>query len=267
MTTGASKYQPQGGVRAGQRSVPQISAVSTRHGVFQTSMMSALLDGIYDGDMTVGELLGRGSFGIGTFTGLDGEMIVLEGRCFQLRVDGSCHEARMDQHTPFATVTNFVPNVTYELPVAMTRAHVSEVVDRMTFSPNYLYALRITGTFRWVTTRTVQKQEKPYRPMTKVTEHEPVLRHEAVRGVVAGFRTPLYEQGINVPGCHVHFVDDARTSGGHVLDFVAEAGATVELCVGTDLQVRLPITTDFQTANLVPDDLVEQISKTEQHKG
>jgi len=33
--------------------------------VFQTSLLSALLDGVYDGDMTIGELLTHGDFGLG----------------------------------------------------------------------------------------------------------------------------------------------------------------------------------------------------------
>ena len=39
--------------------------------------------------MTLAELLGHGSFGIGTFNGLDGEMVILGGTCYRLRGDGS----------------------------------------------------------------------------------------------------------------------------------------------------------------------------------
>ena len=62
-----------------------------RHGseVYQTSTMGALLDGVYDGDVTIRELLQHGDFGLGTFNGLDGEMLVLDGICYQLRGDGS----------------------------------------------------------------------------------------------------------------------------------------------------------------------------------
>jgi acetolactate decarboxylase len=51
----------------------------SRHEIFQTSLMSALLDGVYEGEMTVRDLLGHGSFGIGTFNGLDGEMLIVDG--------------------------------------------------------------------------------------------------------------------------------------------------------------------------------------------
>ncbi|MCI1206951.1 MAG: acetolactate decarboxylase, partial [Microbacteriaceae bacterium] len=82
-----------------------------RNAVFQTSLMSALLDGIYQGNMTIGELLTHGSFGLGTFEGLDGEMIVLDGVSYQMRVDGTVHPAALDQVTPFAVVTNLVPQI------------------------------------------------------------------------------------------------------------------------------------------------------------
>lgn len=235
-----------------------------RHEVFQTSLMSALLDGIYDGEMTIGELLGHGNFGLGTFDGLDGEMVILDSVCYQLRGDGGASLARQDQRTPFAVVTNFVPNIRQELPENLARKQVSAIVDHLTMSPNYLYALRIVGDFEWVRTRTVVLQQKPYPPMTKATEGEPVIEHRDVRGIVAGFRTPIYEQGISVPGCHAHFIDDARTRGGHVMDFQLRSGY-VELCLGTDLRMSLPLTEAFRSANLSPEDLADQISKTEAH--
>ena len=55
-----------------------------RNEVFQTGLMSQLLDGVYDGEMTIGELLSHGNFGVGTFNGLDGEMVVLDGACYQV---------------------------------------------------------------------------------------------------------------------------------------------------------------------------------------
>ena len=65
--------------------------VAHRHGseVYQTSTMGALLDGVYDGDVTIAELLTHGDFGLGTFNHLDGEMVVLDGVCHHLRSDGS----------------------------------------------------------------------------------------------------------------------------------------------------------------------------------
>jgi len=58
------------------------------------------------------------------------------------------------------------------------------------------------------------------------------------------------------------FIDAARTSGGHVLDYVVDK-ATVELCPASDLELRLPLTQEFSRANLSPEDLDSQLHTTE----
>lgn len=235
---------------------------STRHEIFQTSLMSALLDGVYEGDLTVRELLETGDFGIGTFNALDGEMLIVDGTCYQLRADGTSTEASTDSRTPFAVTTTFVPHVERDLVSGSLRAEASTQIDEMTASANYMYALRIDGDFEWITMRTVVKQSKPYRPLTEATDEEEIVELRNVTGTVVGFRTPVYETGIGVPGCHAHFVTEDRTQGGHVLDFKL-ASARAGLCLGTDLRLRLPLTDAFRDAHLAPEDLAAQLEKTE----
>lgn len=235
-----------------------------RHQIFQTSVMSALLDGVYDGDLTIGELLTHGDFGLGTFNALDGELLVLDGVAHQLTADGGARQATADQQTPFAVVTHFVPHLTLQPPPGATRAEVAALTVAALPSHNLLYGVRMTGHFARVSTRTVVRQTPPYRPLVDVTRGEPVLEHLDVDGVVAGFRTPAYEGGIGVPGGHVHFIDAAQHRGGHVLDFMADR-ITVEVCIGTDLHLSLPMTDAFAHADLDPDDVDAQIEATERH--
>jgi len=47
-----------------------------------------LLEGIYDGETTYGELKQHGGFGLGTLNGLDGEMVGLDGKFYQVKTDG-----------------------------------------------------------------------------------------------------------------------------------------------------------------------------------
>lgn len=235
-----------------------------RHAIFQTSVMSALLDGVYDGDLTIAELLTHGDFGLGTFDALDGELLVLESVPFQLTAGGGARRARPDQTTPFAVVTTFVPHLTFTPSAGATRAEVAEQTVARLPSHNLLYGVRMTGRFRRVTTRTVVRQTKPYRPLVEVTRGEPVVEHLDVDGIVAGFRTPAYEGGIGVPGGHVHFLDAEQRRGGHVLDFLADR-ITVEVCIGTDLHLSLPMTESFAHADLDPEDVDEQIDAAERH--
>jgi len=172
----------------------------TRHEIFQTSLISALAQGVYEDEMTLAELLGHGSFGIGTFNGLDGEMIILGGVCYRLRGDGSVSVPELTERTPYAVVTNFVPSLSRSLTGPMTREEFSRAIDAFVPSSNYMYALRVTGRFAWASARTVTKQDRPYRPMIEATDGEEIARHEDFSGTIAGFRTPLYESGISVAG-------------------------------------------------------------------
>src|SRR5580692_860460 len=125
--------------------------------VYQTSTIAALLDGIYDGDVTIAELLTHGDFGLGTFdhlavevvelveaedavgeedrdrhvdfglgtfNHLDGEMVVLDGVCHHLRSDGSASVAAPDDRTPFAAVTWFKPETTIPVTATTSRAEL-----------------------------------------------------------------------------------------------------------------------------------------------
>ena len=236
-----------------------------RHLIYQTSLMSALLDGIYDGETTVATLLEHGDFGLGTFNALDGEMLILDGICYRMRADGTVTPAEGDERTPFAVVTEFRPTVSIPVTTPATRDEAVRLITDTLQSSNYLYAVRLTGEFEWVRVRAVERQEKPYRPMSEAIRGEKTIEFGRSAGVVAGFRTPLYGQGIGVPGGHVHYIDADRRHGGHVLDFKLLSG-TIDICIGTDLHLELPLTAEFKNAELSPDDLADQVEQTENHR-
>ena len=57
--------------------------------LYMSSPINALLEGFYRDDVTIATLRDKGDFGIGTFNNLDGELIALDGRYFQLDLDGN----------------------------------------------------------------------------------------------------------------------------------------------------------------------------------
>ncbi|CDL10583.1 Alpha-acetolactate decarboxylase [Klebsiella pneumoniae IS46] len=65
--------------------------------LYQTSLMSALLSGVYEGSTTIADLLKHGDFGLGTFNELDGELIAFSSQVYQLRADGSARKAQPEQ--------------------------------------------------------------------------------------------------------------------------------------------------------------------------
>ena len=77
------------------------------HTLFQVSTSAALVEGLYQGAVKVERLLSHGDFGLGTFIDLDGEMVVLDGACYQVSSDGTVSDVEGDRLIPYAVVTRF----------------------------------------------------------------------------------------------------------------------------------------------------------------
>ena len=67
---------------------------------FQVGTLDALIDGRYDGDTTMGELLAHGDLGLGTVQHLGGELIVIDGEAFVVDGDGAVHPVPPETPVP-----------------------------------------------------------------------------------------------------------------------------------------------------------------------
>ena len=208
------------------------------HVLFQASTIGALIDGGYEGDVTLGELAERGDQGLGTLNALDGEMIVLDGRFYRANVEGTIHEVGPDELTPFAVVTRFQPGSTLTLDGSLSQKQVFGLIEsELGDSPSC--AVRVDARFAFVRARSVPRQDPPYRPLTEVVAEQHVFEIGETEGTMVGFRFPEYAEGIEVGGWHLHFITADRSRGGHVLDFEIEEG-TVAIDPSSDLHVELP---------------------------
>ncbi len=241
-----------------------LAHVADRHDdeVYQFSTIGALLEGVYDGDVTVAEILRHGDFGLGTFNHLDGEMVILDGVCYRLRADGSASRAAPTDRSPFAAVTRFHSDFEIAITTRTDRAEVAGAIDGQIESANLIYAIKITGRFAELRTRTVMAQQPPYPPLTQATEEQAETAFTDVDGTVVGFRTPDFEQGISVAGYHLHFLNSDHTGGGHVLDFSLERG-NVAVSGASQLHLSLPTSGAFLGAQLSGPDVAERINKAE----
>ncbi|MGH3668773.1 MAG: acetolactate decarboxylase, partial [Acidimicrobiia bacterium] len=78
-----------------------------RHSLFQVSTSNALVQGVFSGAVTVRDLKRNGDFGLGTFDGLDGELVMLDGICYRATGGGVVTSPPDDARVPFAVVTHF----------------------------------------------------------------------------------------------------------------------------------------------------------------
>jgi len=203
--------------------------------LFQHSAIKPLLEGGYEAGMTCGELRKHGDFGIGTFEGLDGEMVLLDGIIYQIRGDGRAYRVADSLGTPFAAVTFFRGKKVTPTTGLSDYGKLTDYLDRQLPTKNLFYAVRIDGTFKWVKTRSCFKQSPPYPRLVEAVRSQREFEMHNVRGTLVGFRCPDYVNGINVPGYHLHFITEDRTAGGHVLG-----------CIPDQLEIRIDTVADFQ---------------------
>ena len=217
--------------------------------ITQTSTLDALVNGIYEGEITLNELKKHGNFGLGTFNALEGEMVFLDGRFYQIAATGIVQNPDIHTKTPFAMVTYFETDQQLKLKNCIDYQVFEKEVDNILPTLNIFYALKIEGIFHLVKTRSVPRQEKPYKPLTEIVQTQPVFYFEKVRGTMVGFRCPPYVKSITVPGYHLHFLTEDGKSGGHVLDFTVQ-DASLEIDYTSGFFLILPSTSSFYTIDL-----------------
>lgn len=211
---------------------------------YQVSTIDALLAGAYQGTVECGELLARGDTGIGTFDNLDGEMIVLNRRIYQIKTDGQAYRPPGDATTPFATVVEFSADQTMELNNPVDMSGFEAVVDQAAPDENTIIAIKARGHFISAKCRSVPAQKPPFPPLAEVVRQQAVFDRANFDGTIVGFRCPPFVKGVNVPGYHLHLLADDGEYGGHILDFKMENGAvSIDNCEVFIIQLPPPGTT------------------------
>jgi len=185
--------------------------------LFQVSTLDALLNGRFDGLLPFGDLKKHGDFGLGTFDALNGEMIFLDHEVYQVRVDGRAYPVADAMKTPFAAVTFFEAEQTAVLEASLDCAGLEAAIDSLLPPQDIAYAVKVSGQFASLTTRSVAPQTRPYPGLADALRGQVEFALDDVEGTLVGFRLPAYMDGANVAGYHFHFLTEDRSAGGHVL--------------------------------------------------
>lgn len=83
--------------------------------LYQHGTLGALMAGLMDGTETIAHILEKGTLGLGTLHGLDGEVIFLDGVAYQGRSDGSVAQLDGSELTPYAAITDFTPDTSFSV--------------------------------------------------------------------------------------------------------------------------------------------------------
>lgn len=217
--------------------------------LFQVSTINALLEGIYDGEVSFGELKTHGDLGLGTFNSLDGEMTMIYGEVYQVRSDGKVYIMPDSAKTPFSVVTFFEEDTTIMLDSLLDYNSLEKFLDNKLPTENLIYAIKIEGLFKYVRTRSVPAQEKPYLPLAEVVKTQAEFEFHNEKGIMVGFRLPEFINGINIPKYHLHFITEDRRGGGHLLECETDR-VKIDVDFTGELFVSLPQIKEFYDADL-----------------
>lgn len=217
--------------------------------LYQYSLLSALMAGVYEGELSVAQLRSKGDLGLGTLNRLDGELVVVDGEVFDIPVNGRARRVGDNELTPFAAVTRFEADQTLELSDSLTLTELKEKLDQARGSNNLPYAVRIDGQFASIRTRSVPAQAPPYRPLTEVLKTQQEFEFSNVSGTILGFWMPEYADPANASGYHLHFITADRTAGGHLLEATIRS-ASAALDQTSEWLMDMPASGPFLTSGL-----------------
>ncbi|SKB93046.1 acetolactate decarboxylase [Lachnospiraceae bacterium] len=188
--------------------------------------------------------------GLGTFEDVDGEMIVLDGKCYRAQNNGDVVLAESKRGVPFASVCSFQA-MRQEKPEKMDT--IDQLKEWLTlcieedFGLNSMYSVRIDGVFSKIDARSesgTKAHHVTLKDALSVTQKAFIF--ENIKGSLVCVYYPDYMDGINAAGWHLHFLSEDRKHGGHVFDLSLTEG-NAAFCRITSVEVRIPDTPAFDT--------------------
>lgn len=243
------------------------AATADRETIQQVALLQSLAQGYFGGTVTVQQLRAAGDIGIGTFKGLNGEMIVLDGNVYQALGSGEVVIADDKETVPFANVTFFDNDITLPLTDIADKAALEERLNRVVKEKgeNSFYVIKLHTTFPEILFRSEYGSEEPYPTLVgALKEKQTEFTHKDITGTMVGLYCPGYMGGLNTPGWHFHFLSDDKKHGGHVLELSFQSG-DVQMDKTDAFAMMLPDDNHFQSLNLAKD-MKEDIRQAEQDK-
>jgi len=240
--------------------------------IFQFSTVSALIAGLATSGPQAAQLTGYGTHGLGTFTNLDGEMIMLDGKAWHMTTssDGQLpivKPAGAQQMLPFVQVTKFMPAFRSALSTGFSK---DELVDYFagaggegggTGGPNSFVPFSVTGSFKSVNVRIAGPRSHERENLAEVTARAKKWDLKDVKGTMFGVASPEWMQGVTVGGVHAHFLSDEGEGsgaqevrkGGHVLGFETGEKAVLEWAVTGRYHLGFPGDENWENLDLMAD--------------
>ena len=230
-------------------------AAADRESIAQVALLQSLAQGYFGGTITAGELRTLGDTGIGTFEGLNGEMIVLDGVVYQALGDGRVIVCPDETIIPFSNVTFFDNDISVKLSNISNKAAFEKVLNQAVKKNgvNSFYMIKIHTTFPSILFRSEYGSKEPYPTLVEALKGKQTeFTEKNIKGTIVGLYCPNYMGELNSVGWHFHFISDDKKKGGHVLELSVKDG-TVNMDQTDKFTMLLHDDKKFHNLNLAKD--------------
>ena len=225
--------------------------------LFQHNTLASLMAGVYEGSLTIDDLLKHGGFGLGTMNMIDGELIILDGHVYNAKGDKTVTEPDGSAQIPYGAVVNHNPLKETYVNELMQSSDIEKLVQSEFPSENVFYSIKMQGTFSKMHVRVIEKSTIGTK-FVDAAANQPEFMEENISGTVVGIWSPELFHGVSVAGFHLHFISDDKKFGGHIMDFEAskisiEIGMIDELVQNFSVQDQHFMKTDIDVSTILGD--------------
>jgi alpha-acetolactate decarboxylase len=224
-------------------------ASHTKNTVHQYSPTIALLNSIYEGDLTPQQMVQQGNIGLGTVNQLAGELIAVDGIVYTIDAEGGIKKAPKDLKSPNMTMINFQPKQTLEISNITSYGDLNDALNKHRTSKNSFYAYKIKGDFKYLKMASAHKVKNEDVSLFEYLDTRVMYTRENIKGTLVGLFTPNYLGNIVIPGMHFHFLSNDIKLGGHLEDIKFDH-LTVEVQEVNQVNLQLPQVEKFRTREL-----------------
>ncbi len=241
------------------------AASADRECLSQVNLLQSLAQGYLGGSFTVKDLRALGDTGIGTFKGVNGEMIVLDGTVYQALGSGKVVVADDAEIVPFSNVTFFEKDISLNLSDVADKAALENILTQTVREngENSFYMVKLHACFSHILFRSEYGSSEPFPTLVEALKGKQTeFIEKDITGTIVGLYCPPYMGGLNSTGWHFHFLSDDKKKGGHVLEVSVKDGEA-QLDKTNKFSMILQDDAVFQKMNLARD-MSEDIRSAEQ---
>lgn len=232
--------------------------------IYQIALLQSLAMGYFDGSISVKDLKTHGDTGIGTFEGLNGEMIVLDGVVYRANRDCKINVMGDKETVPFSNVTFFEKDFSVKLADVHDKDAFEKILDEHVnkHGRNSFYMVKVIGTFNEILIRSESGQKEPYPTLVEALKTQNEISPKNISGTLVGLYCPDFMSSLNSTGWHFHFISADKKIGGHVLDLNVKSGEA-QFDKTDAFKMDLPTKKNFHALNFKTN-MTEDIRKAEQ---